>query len=237
MGMLALFGVLAPFLQAAATRMLYLALHLEGSSFPRPLTAAQEKDALAALQAGDPAARDTLIRHNLRLVAHLAKKYYPTGCDQDDLVSIGTVGLIKAAATFRPERGARFAGYAARCIENEMRMHLRRLRREPPACSLEEPLEHTDGGALTLADLLPDAKNLADDCEQADLARRLHGLLGGLDDRTRQLLAMRYGLDGGAPLTQQEAADRLGISRRYVSRLEKRALEALRAALEGRAQG
>ncbi|MGN0975294.1 MAG: sigma-70 family RNA polymerase sigma factor, partial [Gemmiger sp.] len=145
------------FLQAAASHMLYLALHLESSSFPRPLSAKEEQRAFAELAAGSVEARDRLISHNLRLVAHVAKKYYAAPSAQEDLISIGTVGLIKAVNTFRPERGVRFASYASQCIENELRMHLRHTRREGPSVSLQEPLESAgESGALTLADVLPD---------------------------------------------------------------------------------
>src|SRR5699024_6107511 len=133
--------ILTIFLQAAASQILYLALHLEAGSFPRPLRPAEERAAFAAMQAGDRAARDTLIRHNLRLVAHVAKKYYAASASQDDLVSIGSIGLIKAVDTFDPARRVRFASYASQCIENEIRMHLRHTRREGTPLSLQEPLE------------------------------------------------------------------------------------------------
>lgn len=221
-----MFGIFGIFLQAAAGHMLYLALHLESGSFPRPLTAAEEQAAFAAMALGDRSARDKLIRHNLRLVAHVAKKYYTTPDKQDDFISIGTIGLIKAVDTYDPARTVRFASYASQCIQNELRMHLRRVRREAGTLSLQEPLEG-ENGMLTLADTLPDEAVMEEDCERRDAAVRLRTLVEQLPERDRQLLTLRYGLGGGAPLTQQEVAARFGISRSYVSRLEKRALTEL----------
>ena len=221
-----MFGIFGIFLQAAAGHMLYLALHLESGSFPRPLTAAEEQAAFAAMALGDRTARDKLIRHNLRLVAHVAKKYYTTPDKQDDFISIGTIGLIKAVDTYDPARTVRFASYASQCIQNELRMHLRRVRREAGTLSLQEPLEG-ENGMLTLADTLPDEAVMEEDCERRDATARLRALVEQLPERDRQLLTLRYGLGGGAPLTQQEVAARFGISRSYVSRLEKRALTEL----------
>ena len=221
-----MFGIFGIFLQAAAGHMLYLALHLESGSFPRPLTAAEEQAAFAAMALGDRSARDKLIRHNLRLVAHVAKKYYTTPDKQDDFISIGTIGLIKAVDTYDPARTVRFASYASQCIQNELRMHLRRVRREAGTLSLQEPLEG-ENGMLTLADTLPDEAVMEEGCERRDAAARLRTLVEQLPERERRLLTLRYGLGGGAPLTQQEVAARFGISRSYVSRLEKRALTEL----------
>ena len=171
-----MWGFLGVFLQAAAGQILYLALHLESGSFPRPLSPAAERAAFAALRAGGRAgrdARDQLVRHNLRLVAHVTKKYYAATSNQDDLISIGTIGLIKAVDTFDPARASKFASYASRCIENELRMELRRIRREGTTVSLQEPLE-AGGGQLTLADTLPDDTIMEDDCERrADAAPAL----------------------------------------------------------------
>ena len=145
--------LLTVFLQAAASHILYLALHLESGSFPRPLPPAKERAAFEALRAGgagSATARDLLIRHNLRLVAHVAKKYYAASAGQDDLISIGTIGLIKAVDTFDPARASKFSSYASRCIENELRMELRRIRRQGQPLSLQEPLEGS--AQLTLAE-------------------------------------------------------------------------------------
>lgn len=220
--------ILGLFLQAAAGHVLYLALHLESGSFPRPLSPARERQAFAALRAGGEEAaqaRDLLIRHNLRLVAHVTKKYYAAAAAQDDMISIGTIGLIKAVDTFDPERASKFSSYASRCIENELRMELRRTRREGTQVSLQEPLEGS--GQLTLADTLPDPTVMEDDCERRADAARLRKLLGTLSPREQEVLSLRYGLDGRPPRTQQEIAAQLGISRSYVSRIEKRALENL----------
>ena len=220
-----MFGILAVFVQAAVGQIAYLALRLESGSFPRPLHPAEEQAAFAALQNGDAAARDRLISHNLRLVAHVVKKYYAVG-GSDDLISIGTIGLIKAVDTYNPARRVRFASYASQCIENEIRMHLRRIRREGTTTSLQEPIEAGDGG-LTVADVLPDDFVMEEHCEQTDAARRLRALVAALRARDRELLALRYGLDGRAPMTQRQVAARFGISRSYISRLEKRALASL----------
>lgn len=220
--------ILGLFLQAAAGHVLYLALHLESGSFPRPLSPAKEREAFAVLRAGGPQAadaRDRLIRHNLRLVAHVTKKYYAATSAQDDLISIGTIGLIKAVDTFDPARASKFSSYASRCIENELRMELRRTRREGTQVSLQEPLEGS--GQLTLADTLPDPAVMEDDCERRADAARLRKLLQTLPQREQDLLTMRYGLDGKPPQTQQAVAAHLGISRSYVSRMEKRALQRL----------
>ena len=238
---MAVFGIFWVFLQAAAAQVVYLGLRLEGGSFPRPLRPAEERAAFAALQAGDPSARDRLIHHNLRLVAHVVKKYYAADGSSEDLISIGSIGLIKAVDTFRPERGVRFASYAGQCIENEIRMHLRRVRREGTVLSLQEPLEGGEGdGGLTLGDVLPEDAAMEERCEQSDearrlgrgrsrrcAARRLRALVAGLPPRQRELLTLRYGLDGRPPRTQNQVAARFGISRSYVSRLEKRALDQL----------
>lgn len=224
-------GILGVFLQAAAGHILYLALHLESGSFPRPLTPAQERDALAALRQGGAArtqARDTLIRHNLRLVAHIAKKYFSAAASQEDMVSIGCIGLIKAVDTYDACRARKFSSYASRCIENELRMELRRRRREGTTVSLQEPLEGGgDGAPLTLADTLQDDADMAQECENRSEWAQLRRYVQTLPPRERRVLALRYGLGGGAPLTQQQTAEQLKISRSYVSRLEKRALTVL----------
>ena len=221
-------GILGYFLQVAAGHILYLALHLESGSFPRPLPPERERAAFADMRRGGPAAaaaRDTLIRHNLRLVAHICKKYYAGDAAQDDYISIGTIGLIKAVDTFDPGKGKKFASYASRCIENELRMELRRTRRAGPQLSLQEPLEA--GGQLTLADTLPDETDMEADCEQRADAARLRSMVEQLPGRERQIMRLRYGF-GGTAQTQQQTAQTLHISRSYVSRLEKRALKLLR---------
>lgn len=221
--------MLLTLLQFFATKFLVLALHLEAGSFPKPLSARKEIEAFAALRAGDRSAREKIIRHNLRLVAHVAKKYYAQPSDQEDLISIGTIGLMKAVDTFDTTRKARFATYASRCIENELRMHFRRERRNGVVVSLQETLEAgKEDSALTLSDVLQDGFCMEDACERQDEARRLRRLIEGLPARERKLILLRYGLAGQPPLTQLETAQLLQISRSYVSRLETHALEQLR---------
>lgn len=195
-------------------------------TLPAPLDTQQERQALEALSRGSTEARDLLITHNLRLVVYIAKKFETPSAGIEDMISIGTIGLIKAVDTFDPARASKFASYASRCIENELRMELRKIRREGAAVSLQEPLE-SGSGQLTLADTLPDDTVMEDDCERRADAARLRRLVDTLPARERALLQLRYGLGGERPATQQQTADKLGISRSYVSRLEKRALTRL----------
>ena len=220
--------MLLSLLQFFATRFLFLALHLEAGSFPRPLNAREEADAFAALRVGDTTARARLIRHNLRLVAHIVKKYYALPGNQDGLISIGTIGLMKAADTFDSTRRARFSTYASRCIENEIRMQFRRERRAGTTVSLQETLEADEDSSLTLADVLQDSFCMEDTCETQSDIRRARQLIETLPARERQIILLRYGLGGQPPLTQLETARLLGISRSYISRLETHALDLLR---------
>ena len=220
--------MLLTLLQFFATKFLFLALHLESGCFPRPLTAREEAAAFSALHAGDAAAREKLIRHNLRLVAHIVKKYYALPGDQEDLVSIGTIGLMKAVDTFDATRKARFSTYASRCIENEIRMQFRRERKSGQTVSLQESLEADGDSALTLADVIQDGFCMEECCEKKADLLRVRQLLETLPARERQILLLRYGLAGQPPLTQLETAQLLGISRSYVSRLESHALCQLR---------
>ena len=201
-----------------------------GGSFPRPLSEAEERKYLDAWLQGDLEARNVLIERNLRLVAHIVKKYYALPGDQEDLVSIGTIGLMKAVDTFDATRKARFSTYASRCIENEIRMQFRRERKSGQTVSLQEALETDGDSALTLADVIQDGFCMEDSCERQEDVRRLRQLLDTLPARERQILLLRYGLAGQPPLTQLETAGLLGISRSYVSRLETHALELLRQA-------
>ena len=225
--------MLEVFLQFLASQVLYLALHLESSSFPRPLTPRQEVEAFAALRRGDLEARDTIIQHNLRLVAHIVKKYCALPGDAEDLISIGTIGLIKAVSSFDSTKQVRFSTYASRCIENEIRMHLRRERKAPLTLSMQEPIQTSkDGSHLTVLDVVPDDFLLDEDCEFREESGRLRTLVQQLTGRERQVILLRYGLSGQPPLTQQQVAQLLGISRSYVSRIEKAAVQALRAKLD-----
>lgn len=209
---------------------LFFTLRLSGGggSFPRPLKPEEEKRYLERCAAGDLEARNVLVEHNLRLVAHIVKKYYAQTGDQDDLISIGTIGLIKGISTFKADKNVRLATYASRCIENEIRMQFRRNRKTGGTVSLQEALESDGDSALTLADVLQDSFCMEDTCETQDNIRRMRQLLDGLPARERQIILLRYGLSGQPPLTQLETAKLLDISRSYVSRLETHALELLR---------
>ena len=200
-------------------------------SFPQPLSATQERETLAAMQAGDPAARDKLIEHNLRLVAHVVKKYYASREDQDDLVSIGTIGLIKAVSTFKPDKNIRLATYACRCIENEILMYFRTLRKQSQEVSLSEPIDNdSEGNAISLLDVISCEDTMLEQVELSDRQQLLYRYLTEeLDSREREILFLRYGLTGRPPLPQREVADVCGISRSYVSRIEKKALKKLQA--------
>ena len=200
-------------------------------SFPQPLSAAQERETLAAMQTGDPAARDKLIEHNLRLVAHVVKKYYASREDQDDLVSIGTIGLIKAVSTFKPDKNIRLATYACRCIENEILMYFRTLRKQSQEVSLSEPIDNdSEGNAISLLDVISCEDTMLEQVELSDRQQLLYRYLTEeLDSREREILFLRYGLTGRPPLPQREVADVCGISRSYVSRIEKKALKKLQA--------
>ena len=217
------------------SRLLFLSLRLDsGSSFPRPLRAEEERACLEQAAAGDLAARNQLIEHNLRLVAHIIKKYYAAAGDQDDLISIGVIGLIKAIRTFDPSKNTRLATYAARCVENEIFMHFRTLRRVSCEVSLSEPIDSDcEGNTLELMDILSSEEDMFENLLKSDKIALLRAYLQSeLDAREREIMILRYGLNERRPLTQRETAERLGISRSYVSRIEKAAIEKLRQAFE-----
>lgn len=205
-----------------------------GGAFPRPLTAAEERDCLERLIAGDDTARTKLIEHNLRLVVHIVKKYYAMPAEQDDLISIGTIGLIKAINTYKPDKGTRLATYAARCIENEILMHFRATRKSASDISLSEALDtDADGNSLALMDVISCEDEGLLQVEQNDHYAQMHHFIKTcLDHREQEILTLRYGLNGCEPLTQREIAKARGISRSYVSRLEKKAVEKLRREFE-----
>ena len=204
-------------------------------SLPPPLTPEQEKALLARMAAGDAAARDDLITHNLRLVVYLAKKYESSGVPAEDMISIGTIGLIKAVNTFTPERSIKLATYASRCIGNEILMYLRKTSNRRQEASLDEPLNvDGDGNELLLSDILGSDENmvgqqLEQDAERAGLRRAV----SSLSARERRIMELRFGLTDGVERTQKEAADALGISQSYISRLEKRIIQTLKFQLEG----
>lgn len=205
-----------------------------GPGLPPPLTPEEEKALLARMADGDPAARDALITHNLRLVVYLAKKYEGSGVPSEDMVSIGTIGLIKAVNTFTPERSIKLATYASRCIGNEILMYLRKSSNRRQEASIDEPLNvDGDGNELLLSDILGSDENqisqrLEQDAERAVLRRAVDSL----SPRERQIMELRFGLADGIERTQKEAADALGISQSYISRLEKRIIHTLKVQLE-----
>ena len=220
------------------THSLLLSLHLSGNtgSFPKPLSAKEEQEYVERMMAGDVGARNILVEHNLRLVAHIVKKYYTQTDEQDDLISIGTIGLIKGISSYRPEKGTRLATYAARCVENEILMYFRARKKLQSEVSLNESIDtDRDGNSLYLMDIVG-----VDDTMYADLQDKDDSLLirklvrECLTDREAEIISLRYGLGGYAPRTQREIAEKLGISRSYVSRIEKRALEKLEEALGGK---
>lgn len=212
-------------------------LHLSArSSFPKPLPSDEEQHLVEELTSGNEEARRRLIEHNLRLVAHIAKKFGHSGADADDLVSIGSIGLIKAIHTFRPDAG-KLTTYASRCIENEILMYLRANRKNRNVVLMGDSIgTDKDGNELSLEELLgTDANLVADEVENSIESKRAIQLMNEvLDSREMAVLRMRYGLDDGEPRHQHEVARELNISRSYVSRIEKKALEKLRDALDGR---
>lgn len=198
--------------------------------FRRPLSAEREAELLEKSRNGDDGARNELIEHNLRLVAHIVKKYYNTGADQDDMISIGTIGLIKAVSTFNTDKGIHLATYASRCIENEILMFFRNQKKTAQDVFISDPIDtDKDGNTLTLIDVIADKSDIADEIDTKIKVEKLRVILPVcLTERERLIIEMRYGLCGREELTQREIAKKLNISRSYVSRIEKSALEKLR---------
>ena len=213
---------------------LFYSLQLHSGSFPQPLTEEEEKKFLALSAQGDLEARNILVERNLRLVAHIMKKYYAQTADQEDLISIGTIGLIKGITTFDPGKGARLATYAARCVENEILMYFRAGRKSAQDVSLSDYIDTgTDGAPLALQDVVSEDTDLMEQVAGKESVRNLRRAMDScLTEREQLVIRLRYGLGTEEPLRQREVADRTGISRSYVSRIEKRALGKLRAALE-----
>ena len=215
--------------------LLFFVLHVSGAgSFPKSLSAKEEQETLRRMAAGDRAARGKLIEHNLRLVAHIVKKYYGTAADQEDLISIGTIGLIKAIDSFDMNKGIRLSSYAARCVENEILMFFRSTRKNAQDVSINEPIDmDKDGNALTLMDILAQEDTTVDELDLKFKTEKLYRyILSSLEAREKEIILLRYGLAGAPPLPQREVAKKLDISRSYVSRIEKKALEKLRARFE-----
>lgn len=211
----------------ALQSLTFFILHVTGpGSFPKPLSASDERKYLLEMKDGNKSSRNRLIEHNLRLVAHIIKKYYSGTNDQDDLVSIGTIGLIKAIDTFDVSKGIRLSSYAARCIENEVLMFFRNSKKNAQDVSLNEPIDtDKDGNALVLMDIISQGDCIVDDLDIKIKSENLYRYISEtLSIRDQLIIKLRYGLNGTVPLTQREVASKLGISRSYVSRIEKKAL-------------
>lgn len=199
-------------------------------TLPPPLTGEKEHECLEKLESGDAKARELLIVHNLRLVVYIAKKFESTGVQIEDLISIGTLGLIKAVNTFRLSKNIKLATYASRCIENEILMYLRKTNPAKAEVSYFEPLNvDWDGNELLLSDILgSEPEDVYRDLESEDERSRLYRAVNSLEERERVIMTMRFGLGGGREYTQKEVADALGISQSYISRLEKRIIEKIK---------
>lgn len=213
------------------SNMICLILHItDTDTFPKPLSKKEENLLLEKLSQGDEAARKKLIEHNLRLVAHIVKKYYANYSEQDDLISIGTIGLIKGINSFNCEKGTKLATYCARCIENEILMYFRNNKKLSQEISFSEPIDtDSEGNPLTLMDIIAIDDTIVDDIDTKGKLKKLVYLINNINDqRDKLIIVKRYGLDGCEPLTQKEIAKELNISRSYVSRIEKRIIEDLR---------
>lgn len=215
------------------SNILFLFLKLSGNAnFPPPLSKEQERDYFEKCKNGDTDARNILIERNLRLVAHIAKKYYSSGYDNDDLISIGTIGLIKAIDSFNPASGTRFATYAGKCLQNEILMYFRSQKKQALESSLNDAVEtDKDGNPLTYMDIISTDDDIA---EQIDLKIKIEKMMNGINNlltpTEKQIIVLRYGLGCTKPITQREVAQKLKISRSYVSRLESKAISKLKDA-------
>lgn len=222
-------------LEIISKGFLFFALHIRSSgSFPSALSAKEEAKYFEKFKQGDLQAKNILVEHNLRLVAHIIKKYHSSSEEQDDLISIGTIGLIKAVNTFDNTKGIKFATYASKCIENEVLMHYRAKKKSSNEVSISEPIDvDSEGNPLTLIDIISIDDTIADDIDRNIKIKQLYQYVEELDDeREKTIVILRYGLYGTAPLTQKQVAQRLDISRSYVSRIEKRVLQKLRKRFE-----
>lgn len=224
----------------ALENLLFLGLHFDGKNmFPKALTSKEEAECIKKAAEGSEEARNELIIHNLRLVAYIVKKNYPEAKDPEDLVSIGTIGLIRAAETFDYRKGNHFSTYASKCIDNQIKMHYRKIKHQLTELLINDPIESdSEGNALTIADIFSSGVNVENDVELKINSEKLYRFIAEeLTDREREIICKRYGVsdvDGSVckPLTQREIAKSMGISRSYISRIEKRALEKLRARFE-----
>ena len=215
--------------------VLFLMLHITSTgSFPKPLSDKDELKCLKLMEAGNQKARDKLIEHNLRLVAHIIKKYYTSTNDQDDLVSIGTIGLIKAVDSFDRSKGIKLSSYAARCIENEVLMFFRNSKKTSQDVSMNDPIEtDKEGNSLSLMDIMSTEDSIVDDIDIKIKSEKLKGYISeNLSQREKEIIELRYGLNGNSQITQREVASKMNISRSYVSRIEKKALLILKKRFE-----
>lgn len=219
--------MLSAFLSAISAHLIYFILHINNSSsFPKPLSPKEEQKMLERMEQGDKNARSILIERNLRLVSHIVKKYYSKTNDNEDLISIGTIGLIKGIDSFHPDKGTKLATYASRCIENEILMHFRASKKQANDISLNDALDiDKDGNPLTIEDTISSPVDMAQDLETKVRWEKVAKIIENMEDeREREILILRYGLNNKKPLTQREVAQRLKISRSYVSRIEKKVL-------------
>lgn len=213
----------------SALNSIFMVLHInQTTEFPKALSKDEEKHYLDQfINNNDIKARNKLVEHNLRLVAHIIKKYYSVGYDQDDLISIGTIGLIKAINSYTPEKKTRLSTYASRCIENEILMFFRSNKKTNGDVYMSDPVDiDKDGNALSLIDIISDNSDIIDDIELKLKTEKLYKVINEkLNEREKTIIALRYGLGSNPELTQREIAKKLNISRSYVSRIEKKALE------------
>lgn len=222
-------------ISAISAHLIYFILHIQNtSSFPKPLSPKEEKEMLEKMKNGDKNARAVLIERNLRLVSHIVKKYYSKTNDTDDLISIGTIGLIKAIDSFNADKGTKLATYASRCIENEILMHFRAGKKLSNDVYLSDALEvDKDGNPLTIEDTISSPNDLAEDLEKKIQWEKAAKIISKMEDkREKEIIILRYGLDNKKPLTQREVAQRLNISRSYVSRIEKKVLNDIKNQLD-----
>ncbi len=223
----------ATFMLLVSSALLMLRLGDNASSFPRPLKQKEEQEYIQRAIQGDLEARNILIEHNLRLVMHIIKKYYTSSADAEDLVSIGTIGLIKGVSTYRPDKGVRLATYASKCIENEILMHFRGQKKSAGDVSLSDALDTDgEGEGLALLDTIACDQDMLEELSRREATEQVRRAVDTvLEGREAEVIRLRYGLNGQPPLPQREVAARIGISRSYVSRIEKKALEKLKGRL------
>ena len=225
-----MFGILSNLFDNFMFLMLFIS---NGSSFPKPLSVKEEQEYLKRYHEGDIKSRDILIEKNLRLVAHIIKKYYAASNDQEDLISVGTIGLIKGISSYKPSKGTKLATYAARCIENEILMYFRAQRKNQQETFISDPLDtDDDGNSITYQDIMCCDDDFAELVDLKNNTKRMYSYIDKLPQREKTIITLRYGLYGTKPYTQNEVAKKLGISRSYVSRIEKHVIEVLKYKFE-----